>query len=262
MIIDGRSSHAIGINGTVPAPLIRLKRRQEVRLTVTNDLDEDTSIHWHGLLVPFQMDGVPGRQLPRHRAARDLRLRVPDQAVGHLLVSQPFRACRSSRAITARSSSTRQGADPVAYDREHVIVLSDHSFMHPHYHLPQAEAAGRLFQLPAADARGPAAPAKDQPLSERARLGRDADGPDRHLRRHRVEPTPISSTAMGRRTTGPRCSGPASACGCASSTPSAMTIFNVRIPGLTMTVVAGRRPERAPGRRSTSSRSPSPRPTT
>src|SRR3546814_7243684 len=64
MMIDGRASHAIGINGTVPAPLIRLRQGQTVRLSVINDLEEDSSIHWHGLLVPFQFDGVPGISFP------------------------------------------------------------------------------------------------------------------------------------------------------------------------------------------------------
>ena len=62
--VDGRSGHAVAINGSVPAPLLRLKEGQDVRLRVTNHLDEDTSIHWHGLIVPFQMDGVPGVSFP------------------------------------------------------------------------------------------------------------------------------------------------------------------------------------------------------
>ena len=64
MRIDGKVSRAIGINGTVPAPLVRLKEGQTARLTVVNDLDEDSSIHWHGLILPFQMDGVPGVSFP------------------------------------------------------------------------------------------------------------------------------------------------------------------------------------------------------
>ena len=71
-----RAGHAVTINGTVPGPLLRLKEGQHVRIAVTNTLDEDTSIHWHGLLVPFQMDGVPGVSFPAS-ARRDLRLRVP-----------------------------------------------------------------------------------------------------------------------------------------------------------------------------------------
>src|SRR3546814_5092752 len=67
MTIDGRASHAIGVNGTVPAPLIRLKQGTTVRLSVTNDLDEDSPNHWHGLLVPAQFDGVHGISFPRIR---------------------------------------------------------------------------------------------------------------------------------------------------------------------------------------------------
>jgi FtsP/CotA-like multicopper oxidase with cupredoxin domain len=62
--VDGVAAHAVTINGTVPGPLIRLKEGQRVRLSVTNTLDEETSIHWHGLLAPFQMDGVPGVSFP------------------------------------------------------------------------------------------------------------------------------------------------------------------------------------------------------
>jgi hypothetical protein len=58
MRVDGKVSRAIGINGTVPAPLVRLKEGQTARLTVVNDLDEDSSIHWHGLILPFQMYGA------------------------------------------------------------------------------------------------------------------------------------------------------------------------------------------------------------
>jgi FtsP/CotA-like multicopper oxidase with cupredoxin domain len=62
--VAGKSGHAVTVNGTLPAPIIRLKEGQTVRLSVTNTLNEDTSIHWHGLLLPFQMDGVPGISFP------------------------------------------------------------------------------------------------------------------------------------------------------------------------------------------------------
>ncbi len=69
-MIDGRPAHRIGINGGSPAPLLRLREGQRVRIAVTNALDEETSIHWHGLLLPFQMDGVPGISFPGIRRAR------------------------------------------------------------------------------------------------------------------------------------------------------------------------------------------------
>ena len=62
--VGGRTGHAVTVNGTLPAPLLRLREGQSARLAVTNTLDEDTSIHWHGLLLPFQMDGVPGISFP------------------------------------------------------------------------------------------------------------------------------------------------------------------------------------------------------
>ena len=63
-VVQGRRGHAIAVNGSVPGPLVRLQEGQPVRLAVTNTLDEDSSIHWHGLLLPFQFDGVPGVSFP------------------------------------------------------------------------------------------------------------------------------------------------------------------------------------------------------
>ena len=58
--LDGRTGMAIAINGVIPGPVIRLKEGQQAILRVTNRLQEVTSIHWHGLLLPPEMDGVPG----------------------------------------------------------------------------------------------------------------------------------------------------------------------------------------------------------
>lgn len=48
------------INGTIPAPTLQLRQGDEVTIHVKNELSEDTSIHWHGIILPYQMDGVPG----------------------------------------------------------------------------------------------------------------------------------------------------------------------------------------------------------
>ena len=55
----GRERLATAINGSVPAPVLRWKQGESVTLDVTNNLAEDTSIHWHGLILPSAMDGVP-----------------------------------------------------------------------------------------------------------------------------------------------------------------------------------------------------------
>ena len=51
---------ATTINGSIPAPTLRWRAGDTVTIRVTNRLAEDTSIHWHGILLPYQMDGVPG----------------------------------------------------------------------------------------------------------------------------------------------------------------------------------------------------------
>ena len=80
--VGGRTGHAITINGTLPAPLIRLREGQNVRLHVTNRLEEDTSIHWHGLILPFQMDGVPGVSFPGIRPGETFTYEFPVRQSG------------------------------------------------------------------------------------------------------------------------------------------------------------------------------------
>ncbi len=58
--ITGRASRATAVNGSVPAPLLRWREGDTVTLRVANRLASTSSIHWHGILLPFQMDGVPG----------------------------------------------------------------------------------------------------------------------------------------------------------------------------------------------------------
>lgn len=56
----GTMRMATTINGSIPAPTLRLREGDEVTIRVTNHLSVPTSIHWHGIILPFQMDGVPG----------------------------------------------------------------------------------------------------------------------------------------------------------------------------------------------------------
>lgn len=129
--IGGRPAHAVGVNGTVPAPLIRFREGDEITLRVHNNLMKDTSIHWHGLLVPFQMDGVPGVTFPGIKPGETFtyKFAVPQsgtywyhshsglqEQLGHYgpLIIDP------------------KGTDPVQYDREYVLVLGDWTFENPH----------------------------------------------------------------------------------------------------------------------------------
>tara|TARA_Y100001949_G_scaffold139391_1_gene121220 strand:- start:12554 stop:14362 length:1809 start_codon:yes stop_codon:yes gene_type:complete len=57
---SGRERTAMAINGSIPGPLLRWREGDTVTLRVHNRLPQDTSIHWHGILLPANMDGVPG----------------------------------------------------------------------------------------------------------------------------------------------------------------------------------------------------------
>ena len=124
--VDGKISRAVGINGTVPGPLIRLKEGQRVRLRVQNTLDEDSSIHWHGLLVPFEMDGVPGVSFPgiMPRSTFDYEF---DLSHAGTYWYHSHSAYQEEDGVYGPIVIDPAGPDPVAYDREHVLVLSDHS---------------------------------------------------------------------------------------------------------------------------------------
>src|SRR4051812_39193474 len=57
---DDRTGYGITVNGEIPGPLLRFREGQEAIIRVRNTLQEDTSVHWHGILLPENMDGVPG----------------------------------------------------------------------------------------------------------------------------------------------------------------------------------------------------------
>ena len=80
--LGGKTGHAVTVNGTLPAPLIRLREGQMARISVTNHLDEDSSIHGHGILLPFQMDGVPGVSFPGIRPHKTFTYEFPVRQAG------------------------------------------------------------------------------------------------------------------------------------------------------------------------------------
>ncbi len=128
LVMDGITTPAIGVNGTVPAPLVRLQEGQNVRLAVTNNLDEDSSIHWHGLILPFQMDGVPGISFPGIKARSTFVYEFPILQSGTYWYHS-HSGEQEQAGLYGPIVIDPAGADPIAFDREHVIVLSDHSEM-------------------------------------------------------------------------------------------------------------------------------------
>lgn len=131
-IVEGRRGPGIAVNGTVPGPLIRLREGQNVRINVTNTLDVDTSIHWHGLLVPFQMDGVPGISFPGIHPRQTFTYEFPIRQSGTYWY-------HSHSGLQEQSGHygpliiEPAGAEPVACDRDYILLLSDFTVHDPHF---------------------------------------------------------------------------------------------------------------------------------
>jgi FtsP/CotA-like multicopper oxidase with cupredoxin domain len=235
LTIDGRSSHAIAINGQVPGPLIRLKEGQRARIAVTNRLkSEDTSIHWHGLLVPFEMDGVPGVSFPGIKPGETFVYDFPVRHAGAYWYHS-HSGLQELMGHYAPLVIDPAGAEPHPYDREHVIVLSEHSFMHPHEILRRLKMQPGYFNRQKQTIAGLLA-GEDQPLPDRIAWGG-----------MRMDPTDILDVNGSTYTylvngASPHANWnglfrPGERVRLRFINAAAMTIFNVRIPGLPMTVV-------------------------
>jgi CopA family copper-resistance protein len=125
-----RRGTAVTINGTVPGPLVRLREGSDAILRVTNDLNEATSIHWHGLLLPPGMDGVPGVSFAGIKAGETFTYRFPVRQNGtywyHSHSAGQEQAGHYGPLIIDAAEP-----EPFPYDREHVVVLSDWTSENP-----------------------------------------------------------------------------------------------------------------------------------
>jgi CopA family copper-resistance protein len=234
MMIDGRPSRAIGINGTVPAPLIRLREGQNVRLKVINDLDEDSSIHWHGLLVPTQFDGVPGVSFPGIKPRSTFLYEFPIRQNGTYWYHS-HSGLQEQLGHYGPIVIDPAGADPVRFDREHVIVLSDHSQSSPEAIFRNMKTMPGFYNYQRQTLAGLLS-GRDQKLKDRVMWGG-----------MRMDPADVSDATGAAYTYLVNGHGPSDNWTALFKpgervrlrviNASSMTTFNVRIPGLKLTIV-------------------------
>lgn len=130
-VVDGRRATATTINGTVPGPLLRFREGEEAVIHVTNHLHDDTSIHWHGLIVPNAMDGVPGVNFPGIRPGETFTYRFPVRQYGTYWFHSHsmFQEQVGHYAPLVIDPAL---PDPYEYDRDYIVLLSDWTFEDPH----------------------------------------------------------------------------------------------------------------------------------
>lgn len=129
--IDGRESNAIAIGGSVPAPTLRWREGEEVVIRVTNRLAEDTSIHWHGLLLAGVMDGAPGFNgfvgiKPGETYTYRFKIRQSGTYWYH-----SHSAAQEQAGMYGAIVIEPAAADTIRADHDHVVLLSDHSSESP-----------------------------------------------------------------------------------------------------------------------------------
>ena len=228
----GRMGHAIAVNGSVPGPLVRLREGQDVRLNVTNTLATDSSIHWHGILVPFQFDGVPGVSFPGIKPGETFTAAFKVRQNGtywwHSHSGLQEQAGHYGPIVIDPA-----GPDPYAADRDYVVLLSEFTPMHPHKIMDKLKKGNAYFNYQKTTLTD------DYPLSAKDRL---------MWGKMRMMPTDILDISGSAYTYllnghGPDDNlelmfRPGERVRLRFINGSAMSFFNIRIPGLAMTVVA------------------------
>ena len=233
--VGNRSASAVAVNGTIPAPLIRLREGQNVRIAVTNNLKEQSSIHWHGLLVPFQMDGVPGLSFPGIDPGETFTYEFPIRHSGTFWYHS-HSGMQEAVGLYGPILIDPATPDPVPFDREYVLILADWSPVDPHTQLRKLKAQGGYYNWQRQTVQG-LAKGRDQSLKERlewAKMRMDATDISDVTRAtysylingHDSQANWTALFAPGERIK------------LRIINASSMTNFNVRIPGLPMTVVA------------------------
>jgi len=239
VFIDGKAGNGIMINGQLPAPLLRWKEGEEVTLRVKNNLKVDTSIHWHGILLPFQMDGVPGVTYPGIKPGETFTYKFPLMQAGTYWY-------HSHSGLQEQSGHygpiviEPKGKDPVEYDREYVVVLSDWTFENPNRLFEKLKKMSDNYNFQQRDFT--------EFLADVRKNGLGATMRDRNMwGGMRMAPTDISDVTGSTYTYlinghGPNDNwtgifNPGEKVRLRIINAAAMTIFNVRITGLPMTVV-------------------------
>ena len=120
----------ITINGTSPGPLIRLREGQHVNINVTNTLAESTSIHWHGLILPYTMDGVPGVSFAGIDPGETFRYQFDIEQSGTYWYHSHSGLQEQVGHLGPMVILPKDG--DIGADREHTIILSDWTFEDPH----------------------------------------------------------------------------------------------------------------------------------
>ncbi|HRX71116.1 MAG TPA: copper resistance system multicopper oxidase [Candidatus Competibacteraceae bacterium] len=233
----GQPRQAITVNGQLPAPLLRFQEGEEVVLNVTNALDTDSSLHWHGFILPYTMDGAPGFGFAGIKPGETFSYRFKIQQSGTYWYHS-HSDLQEQAGLYGPIIIEPTRPEPYKYDRDYVIMLSDWTDQAPRTVMSKLKKQSDYYnysQQTVADFfREANAQGWDAALQNRLDWGQ-----------MRMMATDIADVAgytflVNGRTPEQNWSGlfkPGERVRLRLINGSAMSIFDVRIPGLKMTVV-------------------------
>ncbi|WP_224737936.1 copper resistance system multicopper oxidase [Psychrobacter sp. 28M-43] len=239
--VNGKSSMATLINDSLPAPTLKMQEGDTVTIRVHNQMNESTSIHWHGLLVPFEMDGVPGISFDGIPANSTFtyKFKLKQSGTYWYHSHSGFQEQTGMLGAIVIEPKGRE-RHPVAED--HVIVLSDWTHRDPHNLLKLLKQRADFDNYHLPDFK--------KLLSDIAATDLEAAYDKRKMwNQMRMMPTDFTDLS-GEKTFTYLMNGKTTAANWTQLVKagqpvklrfinaSAQTIFDVRIPGLKMTVVA------------------------
>lgn len=126
----GRRAMAMAVNGSVPGPVLRWREGDDVTISVTNRMKVPTSVHWHSLRIPADMDGVPGLSYAGIGPGETFQYHFPVKQNGTAWYHSHTRFQEQS-GLHGALIIDPAGEDPIVSDREHVIFLSDWTDTNP-----------------------------------------------------------------------------------------------------------------------------------
>ncbi len=122
--VTGREKRAPTINGSVPGPLLRWREGENVVIRVRNRLEVPTSLHWHGIIRPAAMDGVPGLGFSAIAPGASFTYRFPVRQSGTYWYHS-HSDLQEQDGVYAPIVIAPAKPEPYRYDRDHVVMLSD-----------------------------------------------------------------------------------------------------------------------------------------
>jgi CopA family copper-resistance protein len=237
----GKTRNAITVNHSLPAPTLRWREGDTVTIKVTNNLVKDfTSIHWHGLLLPANMDGVPGFSFDGIQPNESYLYRFKVQQSGTYWYHS-HSLFQEQRGLYGAIIIDPLTPEPFSYDRDYVVMLNDWTDLSPddlYSRLKKMSSYDNFYKRTVSDF-----------LHDAKRDGLSKTLADRkNWGEMRMTPTDISDVNGNTYTYLMNGNAPNQNWTCLFKAGekirlrfingSAMTHFDVRIPGLNMTVVA------------------------